>query len=182
MENDAENLVAQLFLKSAYKRFQDYKTLGDKTLTQLSEAQWHAQPNATSNSIAIIIQHLSGNMKSRWTSFLTEDGEKPWRKRDAEFEEQAQSKEALLQAWEEGWKILLDSISSLTESDLVKTITIRTEPLNVVDAINRQLMHVSYHVGQIVFLGKWLCDENWQTLTIPKGASQQFNASMKKKG
>lgn len=181
MDTKESNSVGQLFLQSANKRFREYKTLSDKTLAQLSDAQLHAQPNPTSNSIAIIMQHLSGNMQSRWTNFLTEDGEKPTRNRDAEFEPMSQSKETLLQLWEAGWNILVDTFNTLTEADLLKTITIRTQPLNVVDAINRQLTHVSYHVGQMVFLGKWLLQENWQTLSIPKGASQQFNANLKKK-
>lgn len=180
MENGALKSVGQLFLESADKRFREGKGLGDKTFAQLSEEQLRAQPDVNSNSIAIIIQHLSGNMKSRWTAFLTEDGEKPNRNRDAEFEAQPHSKEELLQLWEEGWTILFNNLNALTEADLLKTITIRSQPLNVVDAINRQLTHASYHVGQIVFLGKWLLSDNWQTLSIPRGASQQVNEQMKK--
>lgn len=180
-ENKSSNEVAHLFLQSAAKRFQEYKTLGDKTIAQLPEAQLHMLPNATSNSIAMIVQHLSGNMQSRWTNFLTEDGEKPWRNRDAEFEAQPSSKEALLERWEKGWSVLFDGLGALHEDDLLKNITIRTQPLNVVDAINRQLAHASYHVGQMVFLGKWLLADNWQTLTIPKGQSQQVNDQMKNK-
>jgi hypothetical protein len=173
MENSTSNSVAAVFLQSVIKRFQDYKDLGDKTVGQLSEEQLFVQPNAASNSIAIIIQHMHGNMRSRWTNFLTEDGEKPWRARDAEFEAQPLSREQLLQRWNEGWAVLFDALNALTEHDLLKNITIRSQQLSVVDAINRQLAHYSAHVGQMVYLGKWLKGDAWQTLSIPKGASQQ---------
>lgn len=179
MENK-ENTIAETYLLSAIKRFIEYKTLGDKTLDRLSEAQLHFQPDTTSNSIAIIIRHLHGNMLSRWTLFLTEDGEKPWRRRDAEFEVQPFSKEQLMQLWNDGWSVVFHTLSSLQEHDLLKNILIRNQPLTVIDAINRQLAHYSYHVGQIVFLGKWLMKENWQSLSIPKGGSQQFNDATNK--
>jgi hypothetical protein len=132
------------------------------------------------NSIAMIIQHLHGNMLSRWTNFLTEDGEKAWRQRDAEFEERPVVKTALLQRWEEGWQVLLAALEALQEDDLLKTITIRTQPLVVVDAINRQLAHYASHVGQIIYLGKWYKGEDWQSLTIPKNGSEAFNEQLKK--
>jgi hypothetical protein len=170
--------LATEFLSSVSKRFKEEKALGDKTFAQLNEVQLHQQPNEASNSIAVIVQHLHGNMLSRWTNFLTEDGEKSWRKRDDEFEVHSLSKEQILQQWEEGWKVLLDTLQSLKEDDLVKTVTIRTQPLTVVDAINRQLAHYSYHVGQIVYLGRWMKDSEWQSLSIPKGASTSFNQKM----
>lgn len=171
---------SQLFLDSAIKRFREYKTLGDKTFDQLSEdAAFHYQPNEASNSIAVIIKHLHGNMLSRWTNFLTEDGEKAWRNRDAEFEEGHHTKGELVHLWNEGWTVFLNSLESLKEDDLTKSITIRTQPLNVVDAINRQLCHYSYHVGQIVYLGRWIRQNSWTSLSIPKGASGQFNQDMK---
>lgn len=160
--------IAAQFLASAIKRFQEYKTLGEKTFAQLSEAQLLQQPNAASNSIAIIIQHLHGNMLSRWTNFLTEDGEKPWRQRDDEFGTQSLSKDQLMQRWQEGWQVFFNALHALTETDLEKTITIRSQPLVVVDAINRQLAHYSYHVGQIVYLGRWMKEADWQSLSIPK--------------
>ena len=163
--------IGTAFLESAIKRFEEYKTLGDKTLAQLSEAELHVRPNNASNSIAIIVQHLHGNMLSRWTNFLTEDGEKPWRTRDAEFEPQALSRDELLQGWNEGWAAVFAALRALTEHDLLKKITIRNQPLIVVDAINRQLAHYSSHVGQIVYVGKWLKGDAWQTLSIPKNAS-----------
>jgi hypothetical protein len=172
-------MIEQIFLQSAIKRFKEYKALGEKTFEQLSEAQIQQQPNEASNSIAITIQHLHGNMLSRWTNFLTEDGEKPWRNRDAEFEVQPQSKEQLLQQWNDGWQVVLQTLESLQPEDLAKNITIRTQPLVVVDAINRQLAHYSYHVGQMVYLGKWLKNGDWQSLSIPKGASQNFNEQIK---
>lgn len=181
MNTQSSNDAGMLFLQSVIKRFAEYKTLGDKTLAQLSEAQLHVQPNESSNSIAIIIEHMHGNMLSRWTSFLTEDGEKPWRNRDAEFETSTLSKEQLLQHWEEGWNVVMQALQSLKEDDLLKNITIRSQPLNVIDAINRQLAHYSSHVGQIVYLGKWLQGDKWQSLSIPKGQSQQVNEAMRAK-
>jgi hypothetical protein len=166
------------FLKSAIKRLSYYKELGDKTFDQLNESDFHNQPNAESNSIAIIIQHLAGNMLSRWTDFLTADGEKQWRNRDAEFEEQNLSKTELLHLWEKGWNCYLDTIAALTEDDLLKTIHIRSEGLLVVDAINRQVAHYPYHVGQIIYVAKIIKSENWQNLSIAKGNSDDFNRKM----
>lgn len=168
------------FLQSAIKRLSYYKELGDKTFTQLPEAAFHYQPNETSNSIALIIQHMAGNMLSRWTDFLTSDGEKDWRNRDTEFEEQHMNKEQLIAFWEKGWACCLNAIKALTEDDLLKTIYIRTEGLTVVDAINRQLAHYPYHVGQIIFLGKIIAGNNWQNLSIPKGSSAAYNQSVNK--
>lgn len=172
--------LATEFLSSCIKRFKEYKALGDKTFAQLSDDDLRRQPNEASNSIGIIMQHMHGNMVSRWTNFLTEDGEKDWRKRDEEFEAQSLSKEQLLALWEEGWKVLLDTLQALTEDDLLKTITIRSQPLIVVDAINRQLAHYSYHVGQIVHLGRWMKNGEWQSLSIPKGGSKAYNEQLQK--
>ena len=167
------------FLDSAIRRFKEYKALADKTFAQLDDEEILFNPNSVSNSIGVIIQHLHGNMLSRWTNFLTEDGEKEWRKRDEEFEEHLFTKQQLMDKWNEGWKVFLDTLESLKEEDLTKTITIRMQPLCVVDAINRQLAHYSYHVGQIVYLGRWIKSEEWKSLSIPKGASQQFNQDVK---
>ena len=171
--------LATEYLSSCIKRFKEYKGLGEKTFAQLTDEQMHVQPNEASNSIAIIIQHMHGNMLSRWTNFLTEDGEKEWRKREEEFEVQELSKERLLALWEEGWKVLFDALASLKEEDLLKTVTIRTQPLMVMDAINRQLAHYSYHVGQIVYVGRWMKDSDWQSLSIPKGGSTAYNEQLK---
>ena len=166
------------FLNSAIKRLSYYKDLGDKTFTQLKEEDFHFTPNAQSNSIALIIQHTAGNMLSRWTDFLTTDGEKDWRNRDAEFEEQNLSKQQLIDFWQKGWNCLLNSLKSLTEEDLLKTIYIRSEGLLVIDAINRQMAHYPYHVGQIIYLGKIIKNKDWKNLSIAKGYSNQFNQQM----
>jgi hypothetical protein len=175
-------MIAQIFLDSVIKRFKEYKVLGEKTFEQLNDEEIHFQPNNASNSIAVIIQHLHGNMVSRWTNFLTEDGEKEWRNRDDEFEMHQFTKQQLIEKWDEGWKVVLDSLQSLTENDLSKTITIRSQPLNVIDAINRQMAHYSYHVGQIVYLGRWIRKDEWKSLSIPKNKSQEFNQQMQKSG
>ncbi len=166
------------FLKDTIKRFKNYKDLGDKTLAQLSDKDVLFQPSPDSNSIAIIIQHLHGNMLSRWTNFLTEDGEKEWRKRDDEFATINLSKADILAFWNNGWDCLLKTLESLTEADLDKTITIRSEPLQVYDAILRQLAHYTYHVGQIVTIGKMLKDSKFISLSIAKNKSKDFNENM----
>jgi hypothetical protein len=169
------------FLQDCIKRFEYYKSLGDKTFEQLEEKDFFFKPSPDSNSIAIIIQHMYGNMLSRWTNFLTEDGEKEWRKRDAEFEEMQMSKQDLLSFWNEGWNCLLNTLRSLRPEDLVKTIHIRTEPLIVYDAIIRQMAHYPYHVGQVVTLGKMIRDKDFKSLSIPKGESNQFNQQMQQR-
>lgn len=156
------------FLDSVRKRFREYKALGDKTFEQLNEEDFHHMPNAESNSIAIIIQHMHGNMLSRWTDFLTQDGEKSWRMRDEEFEAHSFTKIELMNKWEDGWKVFLNALDSLTTDDLLKTVHIRDQPLIVIDAINRQLAHYSYHVGQIVYLGRWQKEHDWKSLSIPR--------------
>jgi hypothetical protein len=172
--------IGNIFLESAVKRLAYYKELGDKTFTSLTDADFHYHPNEESNSIAIIIQHMSGNMLSRWTDFLTSDGEKEWRNRDQEFGIINATKGQLTTQWEKGWTVCLDAISSLTEADLLKTIYIRNEGLSVIDAINRQLAHYPYHVGQIIYIAKMIKNKNWQSLSIPRNASQQFNDTMNK--
>lgn len=170
--------VGKAFLSSAIKRFKEYKALGDKTFAQLDGNTMLWQPNKASNSIAVIIRHMHGNMLSRWTNFLTEDGEKSWRQRDAEFEKQDLSAEQLQQLWNEGWELLLATLESLDEDDLLRTVTIRSQPLQVVDAINRQLAHYSYHVGQIVYVGRWIKEDAWQSLSIPKGNSLAYTENL----
>ncbi len=165
------------FLDTAIARLLYYKDLGEKTFDQLSDSQFHFSPGPESNSIAVIIQHLSGNMLSRWTNFLTEDGEKSWRQRDEEFEIHSYNKEQLTAIWQEGWDCFLTALRSLTENDLFKTITIRQEPLCVMDAINRQLAHYPYHIGQIVYIGRMVKKEDWKNLSIPRGHSHHYNQS-----
>jgi hypothetical protein len=169
--------IGTTYLQTAIKRLRYYKNLGEKTFEQLTDAELQYAPNAASNSIAVIIQHMAGNMLSRWTNFLTEDGEKPWRQRDEEFEVQNHSKQQLLEMWEKGWNCFLDTLTSLTEGDLLKTIYIREESLLVIDAINRQLAHYPHHVGQIIYIGKLIKDTGWQSLSIEKGRSEAYNKS-----
>jgi hypothetical protein len=173
--------ISSALLQTAIKRFAFYKDLGDKTFAQLQDADFLFQPNEASNSIAVIIQHISGNMLSRWTNFLTEDGEKEWRNRDMEFETHFYTKEQLLGMWERGWQCLFDSLSALKEEDLLKIIYIRKEPQSVIDAIHRQLAHYAYHVGQVVYLGRLIKNEQWQSLSIEKGKSAVYNQQMENK-
>ena len=173
--------LGTIYLESAIKRLLTYKHLGENTFAQLEEEDFRYAPNQQSNSIAVIIRHMHGNMISRWTNFLTEDGEKEGRNRDAEFNPPAAGKDGVLALWEEGWTCLLDTLRSLTAEDLLKTIYIRHEPLSAIDAINRQLAHYPHHVGQIVYIGKMIRNEKWQSLSIPKGASGDFNQQMQEK-
>ena len=167
------------FIKDIHKRLRYYKELGDKSFEQLDEKDFFYQPSAESNSIAIIVQHLLGNMLSRFTDFLTEDGEKPWRKRDAEFEMMDITKADVISFWNNGWACVFNAVENLKPGDLTKTIYIRTEPLQVYDALLRQLAHYPYHVGQIVFIAKMIKDREWKTLSIAKGKSNAFNEQMK---
>jgi hypothetical protein len=169
--------LAEDYISTVTKRVKYYKELGEKTFEQLEEKDFHWQPTSESNSIAVIIQHMAGNMLSRWTNFLTDDGEKDWRDRDDEFETHSYSKKQLTDIWNKGWDCFLNALSSLKEDDLEKTIYIRKEALTVVDAINRQIAHYPYHVGQIVFIGRMLKNEQWKNLSIPKGNSKQYNQS-----
>ncbi len=164
------------YLESVKKQFEYYKLLGDKTIEQLPDEKLFWQFNQESNSIVTIVKHLHGNMMSRWTDFLTSDGEKEWRQRDAEFENDIESKSVLLNIWNEGWGCLFNALNSLTENDLVKTIYIRNQGHTVTEAINRQLAHYPYHIGQIVFIGKMICDEKWVSLSIPRGNSKTYNS------
>lgn len=176
--------IAKIYLDSVKKRLLTYKDLAEKTFSQLSDEQLHWQPAGEPNNIYIIVKHMSGNMLSRFSDFLTSDGEKPWRERDNEFidDQPGASKAQLLEIWDKGWKCLLDTIDSLQEADLTRTIYIRTEPLSALDALNRQLAHYPYHVGQIVYIGKMIRQTDWQTLSIAKGQSLQFNESLKASG
>jgi hypothetical protein len=163
------------FLTSATAQFQYYKLLGEKTFAQLTNEQLYWQYNEESNSIAIIVKHMAGNMLSRWTDFLTTDGEKEWRNRDSEFENEVETRELLLDLWNKGWQCLFEALASITENDLEKEIFIRNQGHTLVEAINRQLAHYPYHVGQIIFLGKMVCNMSWISLSIPKGDSKKHN-------
>ncbi|MFM2338037.1 MAG: hypothetical protein RL115_1230 [Bacteroidota bacterium] len=169
--------VGKNFLATSIQRLKYYKDLGDKTFAQLNDWDFHYQPNDDSNSIAIIIQHMAGNMLSRWTNFLTQDGEKDWRNRDGEFEVTKQTKEELLALWQQGWHCFFNTLQSLKKKDLKKNVTIRKDTLTVVDAINRQLAHYPYHIGQLIYIAKIIKGKNWKPLSIPKGNSLQYNSS-----
>lgn len=166
------------YLMIVKKRFQAVKELADITIQRLSKEELNWACNEESNSIAVIIRHMSGNMVSRWTDFLTSDGEKPYRNRDEEFSTATASKDELILIWEKGWKVLFSALDSLKEEDLLKNITIRGESHLVMDAIERQMAHYSYHVGQIVYIGKLLKNEEWESLSIPRGKSDEFLKEM----
>ena len=163
------------YLESIKKQFEYYKSLGEKTFAQVPDEKLFWRYNEASNSIAMMVKHLHGNMLSRWTDFLTSDGEKEWRKRDEEFDNDIQNKEELLSKWNEGWDCLFGAINPLTKDHLEQIVYIRNMGHTVTEAINRQLAHYSYHVGQIVFLGKMIQNEAWQSLSIPKGQSKAYN-------
>jgi len=169
------NTLGKEYLDTTIRRLKYYKDLAEKAFGQLNDADLHFRPNEESNSIAIIIQHIYGNMLSRWTNFLTEDGEKEWRQRDEEFEIHLLSKQQLLELWEKGWACFFNTLVSLTEDDLLKTVHIRSEPLSVIDAINRQLAHYPHHIGQILYIGKMIKNKEWKNLSIPRKQSQQYN-------
>ena len=164
------------FLSSAHKQFAYYQLLGEQAMAQIADEQLFWQPNAASNSIATIVKHLGGNMRSRWTDFLTTDGEKPWRAREAEFDNDLTTRAEVLATWHEGWQCLFAALGALTPADLDRTIYIRNQGHSVTEAINRQLAHYPYHVGQIVFLARLLAGEAWQSLSIPRGNSAVYNA------
>jgi uncharacterized damage-inducible protein DinB len=162
-------------LSSSIKQFKYYKQLADKAMAQIQSEQVTHRFHENDNSIAIIISHMSGNMKSRWTNIFTEDGEKSWRNRDQEFEPKLSQISDILSQWEEGWKVLFDTLGSITENDLNRTIYIRNEGMSVSDAILRQLCHYSYHCGQIVYKCKQLAGDHWDTLSIAKNQSEAYN-------
>lgn len=163
------------YLDSVIKQFEYYKMLGDKSFDQVDEEKLFYQYNEDSNSMATIVKHLHGNMLSRWTDFLTTDGEKEFRNRDSEFENDTNTKAELLVLWNEGWNCFLTTLKALKVDDLSKIIYIRNQGHTVLEAINRQLAHYPYHIGQLVFLAKMLSHSNWVSLSIPKGNSQKYN-------
>ncbi|MCI9844966.1 DUF1572 family protein [Flavobacterium pectinovorum] len=164
------------YLESVKKQFLYYKMLGEKAIDQLESEQLFIALNEDTNSIATIIKHISGNMLSRWTDFLTSDGEKEWRNRDAEFENDLQSKEEALETWNKGWNVFFSALNNLKPEQLSDIIYIRNEGHTVIEAINRQLAHYPYHIGQIVFYAKQLKNSSWDSLSIPKNKSGNYNA------
>ncbi|GGG50139.1 DUF1572 family protein [Bizionia arctica] len=163
------------FITAIKKQFDYYKLVGDKTFDQLTFKELIWQPNDTSNSISVIVKHMVGNMFSRWTNFLTEDGEKSWRQREQEFQPSYKNKEELVVAWESGWNCLFEAISPLQDQDMSKIVYIRNEGHLVSEAIFRQLGHYPYHIGQIAYLGKLQKGDAWKSLSIPKGQSTSYN-------
>jgi len=164
--------LEEIWINETTHTFRTYKSLADKAMAQVTDDQLlHWSPNQEVNSIAVIVQHMSGNMISRWTDFLTTDGEKDWRDRDAEFVEHLATRDEILAAWERGWEVLFTALEQLTAEDLVKTVYIRQEPHSVVKAILRQVSHYAYHVGQIVHIAKELQSDKWQFLSIPRKKS-----------
>lgn len=166
----------QSYLDSVKSLLLYYKSLGEKAMAQLSDEQLFWQYNEASNSIAIIVNHLVGNMLSRFTDFLTSDGEKPWRNRDEEFENRFSSREELLEYWNNGWACLMNALDSLSSAELEHIVYIRNDGHTVIEALNRQLAHYPYHIGQMVFIAKMLKDEDWQSLSISKNKSSEYNA------
>jgi hypothetical protein len=163
------------YLEDAIALFRYYKKLGEAAMAQVTDEQLFDALDPEMNSIAIVVKHMSGNMRSRWTDFLASDGEKPDRNRDCEFVDPAVSREELMQCWEDGWQCLISALTPLTVADLTRRVTIRGEPHSVMQAINRQIAHYSYHVGQIVMLAKHLQSANWKSLSVPRNKSAEFN-------
>ncbi len=164
-----------IYLASARQQFAYYKQLGERTFAQLSDDQLFQRHDPEANSIAIIVHHLRGNMLSRWTDFLTSDGEKPWRERDREFEDELNTRAEVLAEWEKGWACVFDALDTVTVDNFGTTVHIRAQAHTIVDAVNRQLCHYAYHVGQIVLLGRLLKGPAWNSLSIPRGGSTEFN-------
>ena len=166
------------YLQDSRDLFRYYKKLAERAMAQCPDAGLFTALDAESNSIAVIVKHMSGNMRSRWRDFLTSDGEKPDRNRDTEFEDPPKSRQELMELWERGWKYVFDALEPLSEADLARTVTIRTEAHSVMQAINRQIAHYAHHIGQILFVAKHLTTKatgKWDSLSVPRGKSQQFS-------
>jgi hypothetical protein len=179
-----EEMIAKNFLEDSIKMFRQYKKLAEKAIAQLPDPgrDLFFTPDKESNSIAVMMKHMAGNMRSRWRDFLTSDGEKPDRNRDSEFEiASGENRETILRIWEEGWACVFDALEPLKPEDLSRTVMIRHEPHTVLQAINRQLAHYPYHVGQIVYLARHIAEKKWTSLSVPRGQSDAFNAKMVEK-
>lgn len=162
-------------LNGSVRLFKYYKMMTEKTVNQLTKEELHQIPSAELNSVAVLMKHISGNMTSRWTNFRTEDGEKSWRNRDEEFNDDIEYRKELIEHWEKGWVVLFDSLNSIENDEINDIVYIRNEGHTILEAVERHLAHVAYHTGQIVMLGKWMRGENWEILTIPKGKTEEFN-------
>jgi uncharacterized damage-inducible protein DinB len=164
-----------MFLESSVAKYKAQKDFAERAIAQLGDEKLHQPLDENSNSVAVIMKHMAGNMLSRWTDFLNTDGEKPWRNRDSEFVDDLQSRDELMAFWQRGWDRLFSTLNALTVSDLTKTVRIRGEPHSVIQAIHRALDHYGYHVGQIVLVARVLARDGWTTLTIPRGESEEYN-------
>ncbi len=174
--------IGVLYIDEVFRSLRGHKRLADDAIAQLNDEQFFSVPDAESNSVAIIVKHMAGNMRSRFTDFLTTDGEKPDRNRDHEFIVPSDAKrEEILAAWERYWQLVFETLNGIGPEDLERTVTIRSEPHTVLQAINRQVAHYAYHVGQIVFLARHWKGAEWKNLSVPKGESEQFNAKMLRK-
>src|SRR5258706_4648122 len=173
--------IIKNYHSDALKSFRNYKKMAERAIEQTNDEEFFALIDAEANSIAVIVKHIAGNALSRWTDFLTSDGEKDFRNRDTEFEIIRDTRESLMEFWESGWQTLFDNIEPLSVDDFSKTITIRGEPHTVAEALNRQMTHYAYHVGQIVLLAKHLRSADWKTLSVPKNRSAEFNQFLAKK-
>ncbi len=175
-------MEASEYLEEATRQFGGLKKTADRALAQTSDADFFTALDPESNSLALIVKHLAGNMRSRWTDFLTSDGEKPDRNRDSEFEiEAGDTREHLLRRWDEGWALTFATIGSLSAEDFRRTVEIRGQPHSILKAINRQIAHCAYHVGQLVFLAKHFAGSRWETLSVARGKSEEFNKDLKSK-
>ncbi len=173
--------LAARYLDEVFRGLRGHKQLADGAMAQLSDEQFFALPSPDSNSVAILVKHVAGNLRSRFTDFLTSDGEKPDRNRDLEFEVGEVARDQILRAWERHWQLAFDTIHSLQPDDLERTVTIRGQPHSVLQALNRAAGHLAYHTGQIVFLAKHWKGAEWESLSIPKGQSEQVNAALREK-
>jgi hypothetical protein len=173
--------VLQNFLADSAATFRSYKKLAERAIEQVSDEEFFTAIDAEANSIAVIVKHIAGNQVSRWTDFLTSDGEKPERNRDAEFEIAGETRSSLMEFWERGWTALFGAIEPLGVADLSRTVSIRGEPHTIVEAVNRQLTHYAYHIGQIVLLAKHFRSSGWKTLSVPKNRSAEFNRFLAEK-
>jgi hypothetical protein len=171
--------IVRHYLEDAILQFRKMKQLGEKALSQVSDAEFLVLLDQESNSLGLMVKHIGGNLRSRWTDFLSSDGEKEWRQRDGEFMlTEGDSRESLMRAWEAGWEVLFAALMPLEVADFERKVTIRGEPHSIVEAINRQLTHYSYHVGQIVFLAKHLKSSQWKTLSVARHQSEEFRREM----
>lgn len=176
MQNVIEN-----YHSDAIQSFRNYKKMAERAIEQIGDEDFFALIDAEANSVALIVKHIAGNLHSRWRDFLTSDGEKPDRNRDTEFELIGDSRESLMQFWESGWRTLFDAIEPLTVEDFSRTVPIRGEPHTIAEALNRQMTHYAYHVGQIVLLAKHFKSADWKTLSVPKNRSAEFNKFLAEK-